>query len=624
MKTKWLLMMLMVVGLTAGAAQANMLANPGFEEGNFTGALDNFPPGWSFVSPSYTSAYTWLSGADAHSGTKYMRIQPWYASPSYNPSMYQSVTGVIEGKDYEFSAWAKNEVEDDTNQGTFYLDWSSAGGFISSNGVSFDVTSTEWTRLDFGTFTAPGGAIAATFWFSVTGYNPSASNVDDAGMFDTAFVRYPSPAIGEEVSTGDVVLSWTNADPNAPATSVYVDVWFGTDPNKPPLGSLVKVVDASENQTTVTVSAPTPGTYYWQVDTYRNGSPTGDPCEGEGPVWYFYTVADTPPSSVDAGVDMITWSGQPVPLDATVVDDGKSALTYAWSADPPDGVVFSDPAIEDPTVTINKGPYSNAQIANAGFEDEVIADGAWGAGDAPGWSSVGDNAGGGSWNPGLPGSDYPGYGGVAPEGSNIAYVGFNANSTGGGIAQILTETLAFGTTYELTVEVGDSPLYDWPGYKVQLLVDGNVLAEDDNSLTIPDNTFATSTVTYTSVDASDPNIGLPLEIRLLVVNSSATGWLEMNFDDVRLTANPPFPTRTGVSTVELTLAVSDAVGSATDSMKIDVYDDACQAARIGFSRAAENPGDLDGDCDTDLKDLSLQLSKWLDFTGLTEAFEIIP
>jgi hypothetical protein len=58
MKTKWLLMMLMVVDLAAGAVQATMLAKPGFEEGTFTGALDNFPPDWSFVSPSYTSAYT--------------------------------------------------------------------------------------------------------------------------------------------------------------------------------------------------------------------------------------------------------------------------------------------------------------------------------------------------------------------------------------------------------------------------------------------------------------------------------------------------------------------------------------------------------------------------------------
>jgi hypothetical protein len=57
--------------------------------------------------------------------------------------------------------------------------------------------------------------------------------------------------------------------------------------------------------------------------------------------------------SVDAGPDMITWSDEPVHLDATV-QDGVTVVSYAWSADPAAGVVFSDPAIEDPTVTITK------------------------------------------------------------------------------------------------------------------------------------------------------------------------------------------------------------------------------------------------------------------------------
>ncbi|MHC4744226.1 MAG: M60 family metallopeptidase [Planctomycetota bacterium] len=54
--------------------------------------------------------------------------------------------------------------------------------------------------------------------------------------------------------------------------------------------------------------------------------------------------------STDAGTDMITWSGQAVQLEPGVI----SGLTYAWSADPDDGVVFSDPGIAAPTVTIAK------------------------------------------------------------------------------------------------------------------------------------------------------------------------------------------------------------------------------------------------------------------------------
>ncbi len=59
------------------------------------------------------------------------------------------------------------------------------------------------------------------------------------------------------------------------------------------------------------------------------------------------------PYSVDAGTNMITWSGEPVELDATV-QDGVTVVSYGWSADPNDGVVFSDETVEDPNVTITK------------------------------------------------------------------------------------------------------------------------------------------------------------------------------------------------------------------------------------------------------------------------------
>ena len=59
------------------------------------------------------------------------------------------------------------------------------------------------------------------------------------------------------------------------------------------------------------------------------------------------------PYSVDAGDDMITWSGRAVQLDATV-QDGVTVVSYAWKADPNDGVVFDSNSIEYPTVTITK------------------------------------------------------------------------------------------------------------------------------------------------------------------------------------------------------------------------------------------------------------------------------
>jgi hypothetical protein len=63
--------------------------------------------------------------------------------------------------------------------------------------------------------------------------------------------------------------------------------------------------------------------------------------------------------SVDAGADMISWSGQAVLMDPNVVNNDTEVpqrpLSYAWSADPPDGVEF-DPNefVEAPAVTITK------------------------------------------------------------------------------------------------------------------------------------------------------------------------------------------------------------------------------------------------------------------------------
>lgn len=159
-----------------------------------------------------------------------------------------------------------------------------------------------------------------------------------------------SPEEGEIVSAGNVDLRWTNMAPVS--GQVYVDVWFGTDFNDLTGVNFKKVVSGSANKTTFTVNAPVANeTYYWQVNSYINGSSTGSPVKGAA---HSFITADLPPSSLDAGTDMITWSGHGVQLAASVEDDGASTLIYAWNADPNTGVVFSATDIEDPTVTINK------------------------------------------------------------------------------------------------------------------------------------------------------------------------------------------------------------------------------------------------------------------------------
>jgi hypothetical protein len=458
------------------------------------------------------------------------------------------------------------------------------------------------------------------------------------GLTNQAFnPMEPSPRDSETVSAGLVELSWTNLDPNSPdpnnPTPVWVDVWFGTDPNDLTGVDYKKVVDAGENVTSVQVDAPVIGeTYYWQVDSYLNGSPTGDPNVGE--LWVFY-AADLPPF-VDAGDDMITWSGEPLQLDGTVEDDGHSTLEYIfWSAEPVDGteVVF-DPVtadVEDPDVTITAVPYSEAKIANASFEDPVLADDDWdwSLGNQ-GWGYFANAGNLGPWNPTT--DDFPD---EAPEGDNVGWTNPGGLGVPGGFAQVLTETITADTTYTLTVEVGRSSYYSWGGYKVQLLaggtphnttstdytsavVGGDLLAEDDNSLTIAEDTFETSTVVHTSGGPSDPTVGQPLQIRLLC-RGNVSGDDEAYFDNVRLIADPPF-FPAWAQTVKLTLSAGDAVGSREDTMEIDLYNNNCLAAK-GSGLAEIDPGDFDADCDTDIEDFVVIAEDWLIDYELTEPIE---
>jgi len=86
---------------------------------------------------------------------------------------------------------------------------------------------------------------------------------------------------------------------------------------------------------------------------------------------------------VDAGADVITWSGQAVQLDPNVVEKEGSDwtdLTYLWSAEPADGVEFSDPDVLAPTVTITKATDNPSAVTltlavnNVGRVDPPVED----------------------------------------------------------------------------------------------------------------------------------------------------------------------------------------------------------------------------------------------------------
>jgi hypothetical protein len=151
----------------------------------------------------------------------------------------------------------------------------------------------------------------------------------------------------------------------------------------------------------------------------------------------------------------------------------------------------------------------------------------------------------------------------APEGQRVG-IAFSFFGSGGqgawGLRQVLGATLEPDTTYTLRVRVGNIasgtainttffPLDGFPGYRVELVAGadlpsgGVVVARDDNRLagSIPDGEFAESVVQLTT-NSSHPELGQTLGIRLVNLNIVDPAFpnsdLEVDFDDVRLDANP--------------------------------------------------------------------------------------
>ncbi len=198
-------------------------------------------------------------------------------------------------------------------------------------------------------------------------------------------------------------------------------------------------------------------------------------------------------------------------------------------------------------------------IDNPSFEADLLCDGClshtitdWGT--SPG-------GGDGVLNPTT--SQYPA--GVIPDGDNIAYVNLPGNS----VRQILLEVLEADRTYTLEVEVGHRLDESFAGYQVQLRAGGDVLAEDDSTLSPAPGEFLTATIIYEST-LEDPQLDQPLEIWLL------SPGVQANYDNVRL---------------DKRVAV-EKVPVKNPSFEADVLCDGCLA--ITITDWATSPGGGDG------------------------------
>ncbi len=144
----------------------------------------------------------------------------------------------------------------------------------------------------------------------------------------------------------------------------------------------------------------------------------------------------------------------------------------------------------------------------------------------------------------------------APEGQRVG-IAFNYFGSGGlgeyGMQQTLVETLQPNTVYSLDVEIGNiasgtaqnGTFFDisgFPGYRVDLLAGGVILAQDNNSLagSIPEGEFAATNVSFTT-GSTHAQLGQALQIRLVNLNVVDAGApnadLEVDFDNVRLDAS---------------------------------------------------------------------------------------
>ncbi len=494
MKEKFLLMLL-AIALVAGAAQANMLVNPSFEDGaGFS------PDHWTHFYTEAIAQHTWVSNtAEAHSGSKYMKMYNFFKSNlTYSTSAYLGQTvDVKEGKDYYFSVWAKNGAEGLTHEAAVEVEWrNSLDNVIVSDSIYLLFTDSDWTEVDFGAFTAPEGAATAILWLVA------------------------------------------------------------------PVGNYINAI--------------------WYDDVSMLG----------------------PDPNVHAGPDMISWDGQTVSLTGST-SLVESYSTIKWSAEPNYCAVITGGDTLTPTVQVNpiieSGP---ATIANHSFENGLT-----------GWTTV-SGSGHGTWNgvgADTADANYLKVYITPTDGRMCGYVDGVSDGLGQ-INQILANTLAANTTYTLMVDVVNDGYYEEDvDYRVQLRAGTGIPLAQDNHLhpqhhALDDyGVWETSTVTYDS-GATPAKLGEPLEIRLVAL----VGTNEMNFDNVRLIADPPFPAYVpDVLTYTMTLEID---GDKYDTMKIDAYPDGC-AAKLGAG--LREATDLVGeDCITNLPDFAEMRKTWLDHNAL--------
>ena len=350
---KRVLTVLVMLAVT-GIASANLLLNPGFEDGP-TGQMGNTPiPAWS----------TWGNSGwhhdDAGRTIDTKAVKLWWSDAGY----WQDID-VVEGHTYTFSCWMQWHPTDllgVDKKGVLKAEWNDAAGVQLSAIVFGEMTSSDpidtWIQYS-ASLVAPTNAVVGRIVLAMeTGPgtdNGGAVNYDDASIYEFYGQAYgPIPADDAIVDLSQDDLFWSNRDANNLADTITCDVYFEDeglllDPNLyepnfiPNTPIVTGVTTGTVNLTAAGVTPLVDGhTYSWRVDS-TDPNTGGVAVTTPGIVWTF-KVADTPPV-VDADVDTVsniqyTWvdemdaDGDPqtvsLLLSGSYTDDGKSPITAAF------------------------------------------------------------------------------------------------------------------------------------------------------------------------------------------------------------------------------------------------------------------------------------------------------
>jgi len=268
---------------------------------------------------------------------------------TYDASASDKLVVVVTGE-HNFNQSANGQIYDVTYDGQSLIKAVDVDPKKIADGGHGDTATDIWYLDDPGSFHT-AGLIAASvsgngnnYVYTAMGLSGTADGVGATAAAPGAFsVDLTTTAVGSMVISvigmgggGNTASPLPGVTANSPAGAVTID---GLEAGNNWAGHAVARTDISS-----------PGLQTFSFDTTKTDVATIAAAFEDA-------YADPNLPSVDAGADMITWSGEPVQLDPNVVEAPGSdwtSLTYLWTADPDDGVEFSDPDALAPSVTITK------------------------------------------------------------------------------------------------------------------------------------------------------------------------------------------------------------------------------------------------------------------------------